>query len=502
MKKKLFRTMLVLVVVMASLMLALSACGRNNDTEEPPPVAEDPPEVVAPDPPPPPPPPEPEPEPEPEPVMPEIALWNNFVGRIAGEVQNPAPNGLSMWWSNWANLRASVDNDVLRVSFTPEPFNPEDYDDLEHYFESAMDWMGNWGEAIDMWAMENISLMRYFTIRMRGENGGEENALILHFQPNDGPIFAARFADLVLQGGGHPQVTTNMQDIVIDLEASGFPGMTNRLHIRAFAPVTIYLDELYFHGPIDFIDASDAGTISAAIPSSPMRSVSDLPIQSWFDAANGVFRWNNFVGRVAGEVQNPAPNGMPMWWSNWANLRGSVEDNILRLDFRPEEFNADDFDDLDHYYQMAMDWMGNWGEAIDMWGIDGIQYARYFTLRMAGEAGGEENRLILHFQPNDGPVYAARIADLVLQGGGHPQITTDMQDIVIDLAASGFPGMTNRLHIRAFAECVIYIDEIYFHGAFSPIDTTDNDTIAAGFPEPTLDSVTELPIREFTEALR
>ena len=93
------------------------------------------------------------------------------------------------------------------------------------------------------------------------------------------------------------------------------------------------------------------------------------------------------------------------------------------------------------------------------------------------------------------------ILDYWQQGGGNPQITTEMQDITIDLAASGFPGMTNRMHIRAFADCVIYIDEIFFHGAVSPINTTDNDTIAAGFPPTDIESINELPLQGFLDEI-
>jgi hypothetical protein len=73
---------------------------------------------------------------------------------------------------------------------------------------------------------------------------------------------------------------------------------------------------------------------------------------------------------------------------------------------------------------------------------------------------------------------------MVTRGGDNVQITTEMQDIVIDLEASGFPGMTNRMHIRAFAGCTITIGEMAFSAPSKPI--ADTDDILAGFTTPEL----------------
>lgn len=65
----------------------------------------------------------------------------------------------------------------------------------------------------------------------------------------------------------------------------------------------------------------------------------------------------------------------------------------------------------------------------------------------------------MNWRPEDAKLYAARFSDL---------------------QASGFPGMTNALHIRAFAECTIWLDEICFSVSAAPIDTTSTEIIQAG----------------------
>jgi hypothetical protein len=214
-----------------------------------------------------------------------------------------------------------------------------------------------------------------------------------------------------------------------------------------------------------------------------------------------VFLWDNFTDRDPNNKPDTSPNGAPIWWDNWANLRASVDNNIVQIQFRPGAFDPEDYDDEAEYYARAADWMGNWGEAIDMWSLDGISYCKYLTIRMSGANGGEQSSLLLHFQPEDGPSFVKRFSDLVTKDGGNVAITTDMQDIVIDLQASGFPGMTNRMHIRAFAECTVFLDEIYFSEAIAPIDTTSTDTIISGFTVEAIGNPADLPIKDYVTAI-
>ena len=162
---------------------------------------------------------------------------------------------------------------------------------------------------------------------------------------------------------------------------------------------------------------------------------------------------------------------------------------------------CEDYDSEEDYYAHAADWMGNWGEAVNMWAMDGISWCKYLTIRIKGEEGGEENKLIMDWHPEDAKFYAARFSDLVLADGTHPVITTEWQDLVIDLEASGFPGMTNAFHIRAFARCKIWLDEITFSEAVAPIDSTSSDTIQAGMTVPETGKPGDLPIKDYIAEL-
>ncbi len=161
-------------------------------------------------------------------------------------------------------------------------------------------------------------------------------------------------------------------------------------------------------------------------------------------AEGETYLWDNFDDRDPNAKPELAPNGVHLWWDNWANLRAKNEDGALKLDMRPKAYDPEDYDSEDDYYAHAADWMANWGEAVDMWGLDGVSYCKYLTIRIKGAEGGEENKLIMDWHPEDSKFYAARFSDLVLADGTHPVITTEWQDLVIDLEASGFPGHDQR----------------------------------------------------------
>ena len=84
-------------------------------------------------------------------------LWDNFDDRDPNSKPELAPNGVNMWWDNWANLRAKNEDGAIKIDYRPKAFDPEDYDDEADYFAHAADWMGNWGEAVNMWALDGIS---------------------------------------------------------------------------------------------------------------------------------------------------------------------------------------------------------------------------------------------------------------------------------------------------------------------------------------------------------
>ncbi len=220
-------------------------------------------------------------------------------------------------------------------------------------------------------------------------------------------------------------------------------------------------------------------------------------------AEGEVFLWDNFDDRDPNAKPELAPNGVNLWWDNWANLRAKNEDGAIKIDYRPAEFDPEDdlYENEDDYFAHAGDWMGNWGEAVNMWALDGISWCKYLTIRIKGNEGGEEKKLIMDWHPEDSKFYAARFSDLVLADGSHPVITTEWQDLVIDLEASGFPGMTNAFHIRAFAKCVIWLDEISFSEAVAPIDASGHDTIMAGMTAEETGKPGDLPIKDYLAEL-
>ena len=120
------------------------------------------------------------------------------------------------------------------------------------------------------------------------------------------------------------------------------------------------------------------------------------------------------------------------------------------------------------------------------------------NIRIKGEAGGEEKMLIMDWHPEDAKFYAKRFSDLVLADGTNPVITTEWQDLKIDLEASGFPGMTNAFHIRAFAPCVIWLDEITFSDVVAPLDVNNP---LAGITIEESGKPGELPIKDYLAEL-
>lgn len=135
-------------------------------------------------------------------------------------------------------------------------------------------------------------------------------------------------------------------------------------------------------------------------PAAPTDDVVQTPTTPEVTAPQS-FLWDNFDDRDPNAKPDTAPNGASLWWDNWANLRAKNEDGAIKLDMRPKEFNPEDYETEEAYYAAAGDWMANWGEAIDMWSLDGISFCKYLTIRIKGEVGGEQNKLIMDWHPED-----------------------------------------------------------------------------------------------------
>ncbi|MBQ9167332.1 MAG: hypothetical protein IJX67_02850, partial [Oscillospiraceae bacterium] len=432
-----------------------------------------------------------------EPETPQTFLWDNFDNRDPEVKPDTAPNGANLWWDNWKNLTAENDNGAIKLVYSPKEYDPND---------KAGDWMSNWGEAVDMWSLADIAYCKYLTIRVKGEAGGEEAKLLMDWHPIDAKFYAARFSDLVLKDGTHPKITTEWQDLVIDLEASGFPGMTDNMHIRAFASCTIWIDEIYFSEPVAPVDTSSSDAVLAGLTAAETGKPAELPINTYLkelgvltNNVSGVssggttnsgipsiptvsqtFLWDNFNDRDPKVTPSKSPNGATLWWDNWYNLNAANDNGAMKINYTPLAYNPND---------KTGEWMGNWGEGIDMWSLSGISNCKYLTIRVKGNAGGEEAKLLLDFRTGE-KAYVVRFSDLVLKDGTHPKITTEWQDLVIDLKKSGLPGMTDRMHIRAFASCTIWLDEIIFSEPTQTVWTP----VVTGQPG-------ELPIKTYLEEL-
>lgn len=124
-----------------------------------------------------------------------------------------------------------------------------------------------------------------------------------------------------------------------------------------------------------FARAACGQTAQPSAPAAEEETEAPAPAEPAAEESQ-VFLWDNFDDRDPNAKPDNAPNGASLWWDNWANLRAKNEDGAIKLDYRPKEYDPEDYETEDAYFAMAGDWMGNWGEAIDMWSLDGISYCK------------------------------------------------------------------------------------------------------------------------------
>ena len=58
-------------------------------------------------------------------------------------------------------------------------------------------------------------------------------------------------------------------------------------------------------------------------------------------AEGETFLWDNFDDRDPNNKPELGPNGVNIWWDNWANLRAKNEDGAIKIDYRPKEYDPD-----------------------------------------------------------------------------------------------------------------------------------------------------------------
>jgi hypothetical protein len=216
-----------------------------------------------------------------EKAMPESFLWDDFQDRDPEHMPEVGPNGASIRESSWKNVRAKNDGGALKLDMRPPAFDGKTYESEDAYYAHADEWMADWGETVDMWSLEGIGWCRYLTIRVKGDIGGEERMLILDLHPQNARFYAVRFSDLVLKDGGHPTITREWQELTIDLTASGLPGMTDALHLRAFLPCILWLERIDFSEPLA---PMDPGAVLAGLEAAETGKPGDLPIETYVNS--------------------------------------------------------------------------------------------------------------------------------------------------------------------------------------------------------------------------
>jgi LPXTG-motif cell wall-anchored protein len=174
-------------------------------------------------------------------------------------------------------------------------------------------------------------------------------------------------------------------------------------------------------------------------------------------AAEGDLVYDNYD---RADLKDFASSGSNAAWADGnAGKNASIEDNALKLEFG------------------SAGWFGTGG------GIDATSF-KYLVIRAKGAAGGEGGALDLNYAvgpdvKNTGKAFA----DLVGPSGDKiPAITTEYQDLVIDLAGNGIDTGIQGFHFNFHdgASGTIWIDSISFTNtapssapAEEPAATTD-----------------------------
>ena len=100
---------LIAFILAACMILALVGCGQTSS--EPTPTEPAPTDPVV----------------ETQPVVetPQSFLWDNFDDRDPNAKPDTAPNGASIWWDNWANLRAKNEDGAIKLDMRPRSITPK-----------------------------------------------------------------------------------------------------------------------------------------------------------------------------------------------------------------------------------------------------------------------------------------------------------------------------------------------------------------------------------------
>jgi hypothetical protein len=156
-----------------------------------------------------------------------------------GAYNSPNSAGVTIYWISMANTAAEIQNNAVKVTM------------------GAKGWFGE-GAAI------KDPTFKYIIMKVKGEKGGEEKALSI----NPDAKGSKNFTDLKGPDGNPvPAITKDYQNIIIDIEKSGFklPKGFEAMHFNNTDAVTIYIDEIYLSKdgvPVDLSKEIPAATTS------------------------------------------------------------------------------------------------------------------------------------------------------------------------------------------------------------------------------------------------
>lgn len=159
-----------------------------------------------------------------------------------GAYNTPNSKGITIYWIQWANAAPKIENNALKLQM------------------DAKGWFGEGGMIKD-------AAYKYIVIKVKGEKGGEEKTLSL----NPDAKGLVKYTDLKgADGKSLPGITKDYQNIVIDIEKSGFklPGGFEALHFNNTDPITLYIDEIYL---------SKDGTVSQDTAASGDKTSTEQP---------------------------------------------------------------------------------------------------------------------------------------------------------------------------------------------------------------------------------
>lgn len=148
-----------------------------------------------------------------------------------------------------------------------------------------------------------------------------------------------------------------------------------------------------------------------------------------------------------GGYNEPNSAGIPIYWIQMRNVTAKIENNALKLSMKKDAW---------------------FGEGIAL--KDPIY--KYIIMKVKGEKGGEEKFLTL----NPDAKGLKKFNELKgADGKPIPKITKEYQNIVIDIAKSGFnlPSGFEAIHFNNTGELTVYIDEIYLSKDGVPIDLSE-----------------------------